>query len=91
MHVPDKKENIISARCPAYLSIGYFLIIAKINSQQEKPTVLIAKVSLRKNKLPQKISCHTLETVDTFLMRDHLISTDNVGVTLDKKIKHKIK
>ena len=76
------------------LGIGYFLIIAKINSQQEKPTVLIAKVSLRKakkspirkNKLPQKISCHTLETVDTFLMRDHLPwSTDNERVTLSKK------
>ena len=38
------------------LGTGYFLKIAKINSQQENQSVLIAKISLPicKNKLPQK-------------------------------------
>ena len=63
MHVLNKNYNIINA--------GYLLKVTKINSQQEKQSVLIAKLVPAKHKnrqsqkyTPLKISCHTEVTLN---------------------------
>ena len=52
------------------LGTGYFLKIEKINSQQEKPTVLIAKISSRKTqKKRKKKQCAKINSRKNFLPR----------------------
>ena len=52
------------------LGTGYFLKIAKINSQQEKPICPYCKSHTKspicKNELPQKISCHTVGLIPSW-------------------------
>ena len=63
MHVLKQKRKYRISM----LGTGYFLKIAKINSQQEKQSVLIAKNSnsnsnskTEKNRQSAKISCHSV-------------------------------
>ena len=65
------------------LGTGYFLKIAKINSQQEKPLCPNQKISSHKTQkvanqqklTPAKISCHTVSSL-TFLHAYKEIPTD---------------
>ena len=63
--------------CYLMLGTGYFLKIAKMNSQQEKPMCsTLAKISFReteKNHQSAKISCHTVHPPSLFCI-DHQLS-----------------
>ena len=66
------------------LGTGYFLKIAKINSQQEKPICSYhknhTKSPIHKNELPQKILCHTVGLIPSWTNSRTLTVTKMVNI-----------